>query len=137
MTTVTSIEGIEGIGHFYGEKLRGAGIRTVTDLLNAGATSQSRDELADKTSIPPANILRWVNHADLFRVKGIGAQYSELLEAAGVDTVVELAQRNPENLLAALLQTNAQKRLVRSVPSLNEVTSWVAQAQQLPRAVHH
>ncbi|MCS6847591.1 MAG: DUF4332 domain-containing protein [Anaerolineae bacterium] len=137
MATVKTIEGIEGIGPFYGEKLRSIGIRTVTDLLHAGATVKGRSELAEKTGIPAAYILRWVNHADLLRIKGVGAQYSELLEAAGVDSVVELAQRNPENLLAALLQTNAQKRLVRSVPSLNEVKSWVAQAQRLPRAVHH
>ncbi len=137
MSNNTAIEGIEGIGHFYGEKLRAAGIRTVQDLLSAGATPQGRDELVSKTDIPPANILRWVNHADLFRVKGIGAQYSELLEAAGVDSVVELAQRNPENLLTTLLQANDAKHLVRSVPSLNEVKSWVAQAQTFERAVHH
>jgi predicted flap endonuclease-1-like 5' DNA nuclease len=137
MPSTTTIEGIEGIGHFYGEKLRAAGIRTVEDLRNAGATPQGRDELADKTGIAAANILRWVNHADLFRIKGVGAQYAELLEAAGVDSVVELAQRNPDNLLAAMLQVNAEKHLVRSVPSLNEVTSWVAQAQTFERAVHY
>lgn len=137
MPSTTTIEGIEGIGHFYGEKLRAVGIRTVHDLLHVGATPQGRDELASKTDIPTVHILRWVNHADLFRIKGIGAQYSELLEAAGVDSVVELAQRNPENLLAALLQVNAAKHLVRSVPSLNEVKDWVAQAQTFERVVHH
>jgi hypothetical protein len=137
MPSITTIEGIEGISHFYGEKLRAIGIRTVQDLLNAGATPQGRDDLVSKTGIPGASILRWVNYADLFRIKGIGAQYSELLEAAGVDSVVELAQRNPDNLLAAMLQVNDAKHLVRSVPSLNEVTSWVTQAQTFERAVHH
>lgn len=137
MTSTNKIEGIEGVGYFYGEKLRLAGIRTVDDLLNAGSTAQGRDEIAQKTGIPSVHILRWVNHADLFRIKGVGAQYAELLEASGVDSVVELAQRNPESLLEAILRTNSEKRLVRSVPSLNEVQNWVAQAPTLERAVHH
>ena len=84
-----------------------------------------------------ALILKFVNHADLCRIKGVGGEYSELLEAAGVDTVPELAQRNAANLTAAMAKVNEEKKLVRSLPSEKQVTNWVAQAKELPRVISH
>ena len=103
--------------------------------MEAGATPKGRDELAEKTGIDKSLILEWVNLADLYRIKGIGEEYSDLLEEAGVDTVVELAQRNPENLHEKLSAVNAEKKLVRRVPSLEEVQDWVEQAKALPRVI--
>ena len=82
-------------------------------------------------------ILEWVNHADLYRIKGVGSEYSDLLEEAGVDTVVELAQRKPENLHAKIVEINAEKKLVRKLPTLKQVQDWVAQAAKLERKVHY
>jgi predicted flap endonuclease-1-like 5' DNA nuclease len=132
-----SIEQIEGIGPSSADKLAKAGIKGVTTLLKKGGTRQGRDEIADAAGISSEVLLKWVNMADLFRIKGISTQYSELLKAAGVDTVKELAQRNAENLHKALTETNAQKRLVRQVPGMASVKSWVQQAKQLPRAVSY
>lgn len=126
---------IEGIGPVYAQKLREAGILTTEDLLAAGASPQGRDELAEKTGISGKLILEWVNHADLFRIRGIGEEYSDLLEEAGVDTVPELAQRNAENLYAKLVETNKEKKLVRRLPSQAQVSDWVAQAKALPRVI--
>ena len=95
---MTSIIDIEGIGPTYAAKLKEIGINTVEALLKAGATPKGREEIAEKTGIDKGLILEWVNLADLYRIKGVGEEYSDLLEEAGVDTVVELAQRNPENL---------------------------------------
>lgn len=125
---------IEGIGRHYKRALKEkAGITTTEALLEAAGTPEQREELAAKTGIGPKLILEWANLADLFRVKGVGEEYSDLLEEAGVDTVVELAQRNPENLYAILGETNEEKLLVRRLPSLKQVQDWVAQAQRLPR----
>ncbi|RMF64061.1 MAG: DUF4332 domain-containing protein, partial [Calditrichaeota bacterium] len=112
-------------------------IKGVASLLKKGATPQGREEIAKNAGVSKEQVLEWVNMADLFRIRGIGTQYSELLEAAGVDTVKELAQRNPENLFKAMQQTNAAKRLVRQTPSLQSVKEWVAQAKSLPRAVSY
>jgi predicted flap endonuclease-1-like 5' DNA nuclease len=128
---------IEGIGEVYARKLLDAGIPTTEALLDAGATPQGRDALAEKTGIGHALILKWVNRADLFRVKGIGEQYSDLLAAAGVETVLELAQRVPEHLHPRLVETNAARSLVRHVPSLEHVTGWVDEAGKLPRVVSY
>lgn len=132
---MTSILKIEGIGDVYADKLRAVGIATVEALLKAGASPSGRDELAEKTGISSALILEWVNHADLFRIKGVGEEYSDLLEEAGVDTVPELAQRNAANLYNKLVEVNKQKKLVRQLPTLDAVTSWVDQAQKLGRVV--
>ena len=132
-----SIQQIEGIGEAMGAKLQKAGIRSVNALLKKGAEPKGRKEIAEKSGISEAQILDWVNMADLFRIKGISTQYSELLKAAGVDTVKELAQRNPENLYKAMKEVNEQKRLVRLVPAQKAVASWVGQAKTLPRAVHY
>ena len=122
---------IEGVGEFYAEKLTAAGISKVSELLEKCATPKGRQELAEKTGISDKLILRWTNHADLFRIKGVGPQFAELLEAAGVDTVKEFRHRVPENLQPKLEETNNAKHLVGRVPSLKEVTRMVALAGTL------
>jgi len=128
---------IEGIGPTYAQKLNAEGITTTEELLNAGATPQGREELSEQTGIAESLILEWVNLADLMRIKGVGEEYSDLLEEAGVDTVAELARRNPENLLVKILEVNAEKNLVRQTPYLSFVTSWIEQAKHLPRKVEY
>jgi predicted flap endonuclease-1-like 5' DNA nuclease len=134
---MAQIEDIEGIGPQYAEKLKAAGINTVEKLLESGATAKGRDGLATQAGISTKLILTWVNHADLFRIKGVAGQFSELLEAAGVDTVPELAQRNAENLQKAMAQTNDEKHLAKTTPSLSQVTTWIAEAKTLPKVVQH
>jgi len=128
---------VEGIGEVYAKKLEEIGIRTPEALLEKGSTPQGRKEIAEKTGISSNLIMEWVSHVDLFRIKGIGEEYADLLEAAGVDTVPELARRNPENLFQKLVEVNAEKLLVRRLPSIGLVRSWVEQAKQLPRKVHY
>jgi len=125
----------EGVGEAYAQKLQDLGIKSVQALLEKGATPQGRKELAAQSGIGEPFILRWVNHADLSRIKGIGGQYAELLETAGVDTVVELAQRNAENLHKHLVAANEEKKLVRKLPNQTQVSNWVKQAKKLPRAI--
>ena len=134
---MANIEDIEGIGGSYAAKLREAGISSVEALLEKGGSPSGRKSLAESTGLRDDLILRWVNHADLFRIKGVAAEMSELLEAAGVDSVAELAQRVPANLHQKLTEVNEQKKLVRRVPGLDQVTQWVSEAKQLPRAVTH
>ena len=131
------IEEIEGIGATYAKKLADVGIRTTDELLNACATPKQRKDLAEKTGISPKLILEWTNLADLFRIKGVGEQYSDLLEEAGVDTVAELAKRVPENLHAKMLETNTAKNLVKRPPTLSNVKDWVEQAKSLPRKIEY
>ena len=126
---------IEGIGPVYAQKLADVGLTTVEALLKAGASPKGRQALEEKTGISGKLILEWVNLADLFRIKGVGEEYSDLLEEAGVDTVPELAQRNAENLYTKLAETNAAKELVRRLPSQSQVADWVKQAKALPRVV--
>lgn len=125
------IEAVEGIGSVFGAKLSDAGISTTNTLLKVAGSKKGRQGLAEKTGISETRILEWVNRADMMRVKGIGEEYSDLLEAAGVDTVKELRNRNPENLYNALAAKNAEKKLVRRVPSLSEVTGWIENAKTL------
>jgi len=134
---MTSIEDIEGIGPAQATKLREMGISSVEILLEKGGTSKGRDEIAETTGISGKSILKWVNHADLFRIKGVAGEYSELLEAAGVDTVPELAQRSPANLHKKLVEVNEAKKLTRRVPTENQVTTWVAEAKTLERKVSY
>ncbi len=134
---MTKLIDIEGIGEAYQKKLNGAGIATIEALLKAGATPKGRKELAEKTGISGDLILEWVNHCDLFRIKGVGSEYSDLLEAAGVDTVVELSKRKPENLVEKINEVNETKKLVRRPPTLSMVTNWVEQAKNLPRAIEY
>lgn len=135
--TVTNLVDIEGIAETYAAKLREAGVETVEALLSEGATPAGRKHIADASGIGDERILKWVNHADLFRIKGVAGEYAELLEAAGVDTVVELGHRNAENLTEKLEEVNESKRLVRRVPSHSEVTRWIDEAKALPRAVSY
>ncbi len=128
---------IEGIGPVYAEKLMAVGITTTNKLLKKGAMPKGREELAEKTGINGKLILEWVNHADLYRIKGVAEEYSDLLEEAGVDTVPELAQRNPDNLYAKLVETNQEKKLVRQLPSQRQVADWVAQAKMMPRVIQY
>jgi predicted flap endonuclease-1-like 5' DNA nuclease len=132
-----NISQVEGIGPAYGEKLSAVGVNTTGALLKGGKTPKGRSELAEKTGISAKLILEWVNHADLFRIKGVGSEYADLLEAAGVDTVPELAQRNAANLYAKMAQVNAEKKLVRRIPPQVTVENWVAQAKELPRVIEY
>lgn len=125
------ISEIEGIGKVFAEKLMSAKLATVEALLDAGASKAGRKKIAAQTGIDESKILGWVNMADLFRVKGIGEEYSELLEAAGVDTVKELRNRNAENLHAKMAEVNESKKLVRQLPYLKNVEKWVEEAKKL------
>jgi predicted flap endonuclease-1-like 5' DNA nuclease len=126
------ISEIEGIGATFSAKLGEAGVNKVSDLLEKGKTAKGRKELSNSTGIDAKLILKWVNMSDLFRVKGIGKEYSELLEKAGVDTVKELRNRNPQNLHAKLEEVNsAGRQLVRALPALKTVESWVEEAKKL------
>jgi predicted flap endonuclease-1-like 5' DNA nuclease len=126
---------IEGIGPAFFERLRAIGVKNRRDLLVHGATPKGRKAIADGSGISSKQILEWVSHVDLYRINGVGSEYADLLEAAGVDTVPELAQRNPQNLHQRLLEINAEKRLVRRNPSLYQVRDWVDQARNLPRMI--
>lgn len=128
---------IEGIGPSYEMKLKEAGIRSVEKLLEFCADKKHREELAKKTGISEKLILTWANHADLFRVKGIGGQYAELLEAAGVDSVLELAQRKPHNLYEKMMETNEKKHLVHRIPTETMIKHWVDASAKLPKVIHH
>jgi predicted flap endonuclease-1-like 5' DNA nuclease len=134
---MASLIKIEGIGKKYGTKLKMIGISTTETLLERGRTPSGRQDVADKSGISKKLILEWVNLADLFRIKGVGEEYSDLLEEAGVDTVVELAQRNPANLYEAVVDVNKKKRLVRKLPTEDQIKDWVIQAKKLPRVVEY
>lgn len=123
---------IEGVGAAYAEKLTAAGVVTTAQLLEKCAAPAGRKALAEATGISDKLILKWANHADLFRVKGVGPQFAELLEAAGVDTVKELAHRKAENLAAKMAEVNEEKKLVRRVPVAVEVQKMVDFAKELP-----
>lgn len=122
---------IEGVGDAYAEKLKATGIKTVDGLLEAGATAKGRKNLAETTGISEKLILRWVNHADLFRINGVGPQFAELLEAAGVDTVKEMRHRNAENLAAKMAEVNEQKHLTRRSPTAAELQKMIDEAATL------
>lgn len=131
------IEDVEGIGPTYGEKLRSAGINDTDALLAACETPAKRKELAEKTGISDTHILKWANMVDLYRINGVGSEFSELLEASGVDTVPELAQRRADNLAAKMIEVNDAKSLTRRVPNEAEVQKWIEHAKTLPRAIHY
>jgi len=134
---MTRLTEVEGIGDVYAQKLTEAGIMSTEALLEKGATPQGRKAVEEETGISGTLILKWVNRADLFRIKGIGEEYADLLEIAGVDTVPELAQRNPVNLYEKIKEVNAEKKLVRRLPGQSDVEAWVAAAKELPRAIHY
>lgn len=126
-----SIIEIEGIGPAYAEKLGAVGIKTTEALLERAKDPKGRKSLAEEADIDAGRILKWANMADLMRISGVGEEYSELLEAAGVDTVKELRNRNAVNLAAKMQEVNGEKKLVRQVPSESQVTKWVEQAKTL------
>ena len=126
---MASIDAIEGMSHAEATKLRKARVRTTEALLKTASTRSGRKELSAKTGIPDKQILQWVNRADLMRVKGIGSEYADLLEVAGVDTIRELRRRNPANLLETLVVLNTRKRLVRRLPTEGMVSGWIDEAK--------
>jgi predicted flap endonuclease-1-like 5' DNA nuclease len=128
---------IEGVGEVYAQKLSAAGVGSTDALLKQGATPKGRKELAAKSGVSEHLILEWVNHVDLFRIKGVGQEYADLLEEAGVDTIPELAQRKADNLVNKMEEVNKAKKLVRRLPVLSQVESWIAQAKKLPRIVNY
>ena len=128
---------IEGSGVTVGKKLNTAGIKSVNGLLKEGATKKGRKKLAEASGIDESKILTFVNMADLYRVKGIGSEYSELLVKAGVDSVKELSKRKPANLTQAMEDLNSKKKLVRAVPTLKRVEGWVESAKSLDKVVSH
>ena len=126
------VEKIEGVGPKYAEKLSKAGITNTKQLLDKAATRKARKELATTTGVDETLILKWANMSDLMRIKGVGEEFSELLEVAGVDTVKELAKRRPDNLRQAMVDANTKRKLVRQLPSLAQLESWVKQAKEMP-----
>lgn len=126
------IQDIEGIGPTYGEKLAGFGIQTTEDLLKHCADPKGRKALEEKSGIGGSLILKWTNKADLMRISGVGSEYSDLLEAAGVDTVKELKMRRADNLTAKMLEVNAAKNLTRNPPAESVVAKWIEAAKTLP-----
>ena len=125
------INDIEGIGPKFTKMLKKVGVTQTKHLLNRGASKKGRKDLANESGLKDTQILKWANMADLMRIRGVGEEYSELLEAAGVDTVKELRNRNPENLREAMVTKNAKKKLVRQMPGPKQVKSWVAHAKKL------
>lgn len=132
-----SLATIEGVGASHEKKLQKAGVGSPAKLLSTCGTKKGRQDIAKATGLSEKLILTWTNHADLMRIKGVGGEYAELLEASGVDSVPELAQRNAENLHAKMAEVNAKKKLVRQLAPASSVADWVKQAKKLPKAVSH
>jgi predicted RecB family nuclease len=131
------ISQIEGLGKSQMSSLRDNGVRTTDDLLRMAADTNSRQQLARRARVSEEQLLEWTNRADLMRIRGIGREYSDLLEAAGVDTVRELANRVPNNLYRTLSEVNRQKHLTRRSPASTEVERWVTEAKRLPVMISH
>lgn len=129
------ISDIEGIGPAYARKLTKAGIRSTEALLKRGASQKGRKEFAIATGVSYPLVLEWVKRADLYRIKGVGRQYSDLLEKSGVDTVVELSNRMADSLYKKMVDVNEKKKLVNQMPGLKQVKKWIVQAKKLPRVV--
>jgi predicted flap endonuclease-1-like 5' DNA nuclease len=132
-----NIEDVEGVGPVNAAKLQEAGVRTTDELLQRGATPGGRQELESATGISHNQILEWTNHADLYRISGVGSEYADLLEAAGVDSVAELAQRNAKNLAETFAELDAARNTVRSIPGEATVERWIEEAKTLPRMVEY
>jgi predicted flap endonuclease-1-like 5' DNA nuclease len=131
------IEDVEGIGPAWAEKLIASGVRTTDDLLMAGASAGGRDRLEAATGISGKRILEWVNHVDLMRIRGVGSEYADLLEAAGVDSSAELARRNAKNLAETFQELDAGRNTVRNIPAEGVIQGWIDEAKTLDRAVTH
>lgn len=134
---MSALSVIEGIGEAYQAKLKAAGVTSLENLLVIGSSKTGRGKLADAAGVSDKLLLKWINHADLMRIRGVGGEYAELLEAAGVDTVPELAGRRSDNLFAKMMEVNAAKKLVRKMPTQKQVDGWVVQAKSLPRVVQY
>ena len=134
---MASIAAIQSMGHRNETKLRKAGVRTTDSLLKVAATRTGRRRLAKETGLSESDMLSWVNRADLLRIIGVGSEYADLLEVAGVDTIRELRRRNPERLLEAMTQLNLRKRLVRRLPTEGMVAGWIGEAKDLKPLVTH
>lgn len=134
---MATISDIEGIGPKFAEKLNKAGIKTVAGMLKACCDKKGRKAIAAETGLDEKQLLEWANRADLYRIKGVGSEYSDLLEASGVDTVKELRNRNAENLHAKMAEVNAQKKLVRQMPSLSKVEAFIEHAKTLDPVITH
>jgi hypothetical protein len=128
---------VEGIGSANTAKLNAAGLQTTDDLLKTAGSPTGRKNLATNTGIDEKRLLEWVNRCDLMRVRGVGSEYGDLLEAAGVDSVVELGNRVPANLHSRLTEINGQRNLVRRLPTVSDVETWVVEAKKLDRLVSH
>ena len=131
------IEDIEGIGRVYGSKLSKAGINSTDDLLKHCGSAKGRRQVAAVSGLDEGQLLKWANMADLMRIRGIGKQFSELLEAAGVDTVKELRTRRADNLAGKMKEANAKKKLTRATPSERQVTAWINQAKSMTPLITH
>ena len=131
------IKTIEGIGKKYTKSLQEHGIRSTDKLLEEGKTKKGRESIAKAVGCTPTKVLEWVNRADLYRVDGVAEEISDLLEAAGVDSPSELAQRNAENLAATLKEHNDKKKIVRRCPGLKSVQKYIASAKTLKKVVTH
>lgn len=134
---MAKLSSIEGIGEIFANKLKACGVTTQEKLLEKGGTPAGRKALIEESGVSDKLILKWINRADLARVKGIGGEYADLLECAGVDTVPELAQRNAANLYTKLEEVNEEKKLVRSLPTASGVEKWIELAKDLDRAIHY
>ena len=134
---MTNVVDIEGIGPDRAAKLKAQGVTTTDDLLKLCGTAKGRKDMEAASGLSSSLILEWVNRADLFRLKGVGTQYSDLLEAAGVDTVAELARRRADNLTAKMAEVNEQKKLVHALPTEKAVAEWIEEAKTLPRMVEY
>lgn len=131
------VEDVEGIGPAWAAKLIAAGVRTTDALLMAGGSSRGRERLAASTGISAKRLLEWVNHVDLMRIKGVGAQYADLLEAAGVDSAAELAQRNARNLAQTFQELDAARNTVRNIPGEAMIQRWIDEARTMEKVVSH
>jgi len=134
---MTKLSEIEGIDESMEQKLKSAGITSEEELVAASATKENRADLAMKIEVPEKVILKWANRADLARINGVGIEYADLLEAAGVDTIPELAQRKADHLLNKLTAVNEEYEFVKKLPTENQLEDWISQAKELPRILHY
>jgi len=134
---MASIAAIDSIDQRDATKLRKAGVRTTDALLKTAATRTGRRRLSREADISESEILSWVNRADLMRIKGVGSEYADLMEAAGVDTIRELRRRNPDRLLIAMSEMNARRRLIRRLPTGGMVAGWIEAAKNIEPLVTH
>lgn len=129
------IDQVAGITHKDATKLRKHGVRTSKGLIEAAASRKDRADLSDATGIDPRDLQQWINHSDLMRVKGVGAEYAELLVAAGVDTLRDLRRRNPTALLAKIIGLNGDSKVVQRLPTESMVEGWIEAARGLDPSV--